>query len=152
MQNKNISFSPAKYIGIPYVFGQSDCISLLRSIYSDLGYSETFNDGKPITHNWFETDPYRFYRYLAKHFKKTYNYNNLPLASIILFEINGESHVGITVDNYGRFISTDPSELKLYGGQSFIDRIDYFKNDPKVKLICAFVRKEESNEDNSKNR
>ena len=45
-------------------------------------------------------EPYRLARWLFKNFDKIDNIDDLRYGDIVLFEINGESHTGIYIDDY----------------------------------------------------
>lgn len=131
-----------KYIGKPYVFnGRSpesfDCIGLLAVFYKDQGWPEDFDDGRPIEPNWYELEPYRFARYMVKHFDRTEDINDMSEGDIILWEINGESHTGIYA-GYGRFLSTFPPISMFNAGKSFLGRL---RNYPNLKITGLFKRR-----------
>jgi cell wall-associated NlpC family hydrolase len=131
-----------KYIGKKYVFnGRSedefDCIGLLINVYRDQGWAEDFNDGSLIESNWFELEPYRFARYMLKHFDRVEDINRLTEGDIILWEINGESHTAIYA-GYGKFLSTFPPLGLFNGGKSFMDRLKFY---PQLTITGLFKRR-----------
>ena len=119
-----------KFIGIPYAFNKSsfdsaDCLGLCKLFYREHNWSETFDDGKEITQEWYKKEPYRLLRYLVKNFDKTKDINKLSYGDIIYFNVDSEGHIGIYI-GYGKFISTYPGNPKSPFPQinkSFIDRI-----------------------------
>lgn len=94
-----------KFIGIPYKFLGTgfdgvDCIGLCHLFMNEYqGINITWRDGRPITKDWFVTEPFRLARWLCKNFTKIPDLNDLQFGDIVLFEINGESHTGIFVGN-----------------------------------------------------
>lgn len=132
----------SKYVGIPYVFNGrtmkgADCIGLLCLFYADQGWPETFSDGEEITPDWFEKEPYRFAKYLIKNFDRVTDINELPEGSVLLFEINGESHTAIYC-GFGKFLSTFPPIGLFNGNVSFMDRLKYY---PNIKVVGMFKRR-----------
>jgi cell wall-associated NlpC family hydrolase len=132
-----------KYIGVKYVFNGRDintgldCLGLLQQFYKDQGWKEDFDDGSPIEADWYETDKYRFARYMITHFDRVKSIDELDESDVILFEINGESHVAIWV-GFGKFLSTFPKMGLFNGGVSFMDRIKYY---PQLKITGLFKRR-----------
>ena len=117
-----------KYIGIPYVFNGRDlktgvdCAGLIVNLYKDQGWKITSNDGRKITDDWFVLEPYRFVRYLMKHFDRVESSEELEDGDLILVEINGESH-GAIYSGYGTVLTTFPQVGHFNGGVSFLDRV-----------------------------
>lgn len=100
MDKQNIE----KFIGIPYKFLGTDytgvdCIGLCQLFLNEHGYAIKFRDGREITKDWYLTEPYRLARWLIKNFDKIDNMEDMVYGDIILFEINGESHTGVYLDN-----------------------------------------------------
>lgn len=94
----------SKFVGLPYKFLGTDftgvdCIGLCQLFFNEHGYPIEIRDGRPITKDWYLTEPYRLARWLVKNFDKINNMEELRYGDIVLFEINGESHTGIFVDN-----------------------------------------------------
>lgn len=132
----------SKFVGIPYVFnGRTmegfDCIGLLKLFYESQGWTETFDDGRSISKDWFEDEPMRFARYLIANFDRIEDINELSEGSVILFEINGESHTAIYA-GFGKFLSTFPSMGVFNGGVSFMDRLRYY---PNIEIKGLFKRR-----------
>lgn len=140
-------------VGIPWKFnGRStetgvDCIGILTVFYRDHQWQPTFDDGKPIDHDWFTKEKYRMLRYFVKHFDKTLEISSLEYGDIILFEMNGEHHIGIYLE-YGKFLSTFPPKSELINSYSFIDRLRYWQS----FFICGFKRRKtgDTSEDHAK--
>lgn len=100
MERQNIE----KYVGLPFKFlgtdfAGVDCIGLCQLFLCEHGYDIEIRDGRPITKDWFLTEPYRLARWLIKNFDKIDNMEDLQYGDIVLFEINGESHTGIYLNN-----------------------------------------------------
>lgn len=94
----------SKFVGLPYKFlGVNftgvDCIGLCQLFFNEHGYPIEIRDGRPITKDWYLTEPYRLARWLVKNFDKIENIEDLKYGDIVLFEINGESHTGIYIGN-----------------------------------------------------
>lgn len=97
------------FVGIPYIFYGDDfkgtnCLGLCRLFYKEHGWPENFLDGKPITKDWQERDRTRLIRYLRDKFDETKDVQSLEYGDLILFEINGDYHMGIVLD-YGDVLS-----------------------------------------------
>lgn len=93
-----------KYVGIPFkflgtTFDGVDCIGLCQLFLNQHNYDIEFRDGREITKDWYETEPLRLLIWLNRNFTKIKDMNNLQYGDIVLFEINGESHTGIYIDN-----------------------------------------------------
>lgn len=135
-----------KFIGVPYKFlGETfegfDCIGAIKLYYRERGWPLVESDGKPIDTDWYQKDKYRLARYFLKHFDRISDVELLRDGDIIMFEINGEAHVGVMVDSYGRFISTFPPVSRYNGGISFCDRLKFWLNMRGVKFISGFRRR-----------
>lgn len=94
-----------KYIGLPYKFLGTDftgvdCIGLCQLFLCEHGIDIEIRDGRPITKDWYLTEPFRLARWLIKNFNKVENMYELQYGDIVLFEINGESHTGIYIGEY----------------------------------------------------
>ena len=101
MEKQNIE----RFIGLPYKFlgtdfTRVDCIGLCQLFFFEHNISLVIRDGRPITKDWYLTEPYRLARWLFKNFDKVENIDDLRYGDIVLFEINGESHTGIYIDDY----------------------------------------------------
>lgn len=98
-----------KFIGIPYKFlgidyDGVDCIGLCQLFLNEHNYNIEFRDGRPITKDWYLSEPFRLIRWLYTNFDKVDNMNSLQYGDITLFEINGESHTGIYI-GYGKVLT-----------------------------------------------
>lgn len=98
-----------KYIGIVHrfngdTFDGCDCIGLCRLFYREHGWSPKFDDGKPVTHDWEKKDSLRLVRYLQKNFTMTRDVGELQFGDILLFDIAGDSHLGIYLQ-YGDILA-----------------------------------------------
>lgn len=119
-----------KLVGKPWLFNGRDpnvgldCIGLLSAFYKEHNWEPTFNDGKTIEDDWFLKDKYRMLRYFVKNFDKTFDIDSLTYGDILMFEINGEAHVGIYLE-YGKFLTTFPPKEHC-ASYSFIDRLTYW--------------------------
>lgn len=143
-----------KYLEAEYKFnGRTveeglDCLGLLLLIYSDMGWNVPSDplqwDGKPIENDWHIKDPFRLYRYLLDNWDKEDDIKNLEEGDILLWVINGESHVG-TYLGYGKFISTFPKiSIGLpfsLGGYVFCDRLSRFNSIKNIHFRCGFKRR-----------
>lgn len=93
-----------KFVGLPFKFLGTDktgvdCIGLCQYFLCSHGIEIEFRDGRPIEKDWFLTEPYRLIKWLFHNFDKVDNMYDLQYGDIVLFEINGESHTGIYIDN-----------------------------------------------------
>lgn len=93
-----------KFIGIPYEFLGTDftgvdCIGLCQLFYFQHGIPLIFRDGRPITKDWYLTEPYRLAKWLVHNFERIENQDYLEYGDVVLFEINGEGHTGIYIGN-----------------------------------------------------
>lgn len=91
-----------KYVGIKHkfngdTFGGADCIGLCRLFYKNHGWQETFTDGKPITKDWQQKEPYRLIRYLQSNFDMVKSASELEYGDIALFNYDGDYHLGIYI-------------------------------------------------------
>jgi cell wall-associated NlpC family hydrolase len=137
----------SRFIGRPYKFlGDTyegfDCIGAIKLYYRENGWPLVETDGKPIDHDWYAKDKFRLARYFLKHFDKVTDADLLKDGELILFGINGESHVGVMIDSYGRFLSTFPPISKFNGGISFVDRLKFWLNMKGVRFISGFRRRD----------
>lgn len=94
-----------RFIGLPFKFLGTDftgvdCIGLCQLFLCEHGYNIEIRDGRPITKDWYLTEPFRLARWLFNNFDKIENIDSLQYGDIVLFEINGESHTGIYIGNY----------------------------------------------------
>ena len=101
MEKQNIE----RFIGLPYKFLGTDftgvdCIGLCQLFFFEHNLPIVIRDGRPITKDWYLTEPYRLARWLFKNFDKVESIDDLRYGDIVLFEINGESHTGIYIDDY----------------------------------------------------
>lgn len=101
MEKQNIE----RFIGLPYKFlgtdfNGVDCIGLCQLFLNEHHIPIIIRDGRPITKDWYLKEPYRLARWLFKNFDKIDNIDDLRYGDIVLFEINGESHTGIYIDDY----------------------------------------------------
>nr|DAD73598.1 MAG TPA: lipoprotein-like protein [Myoviridae sp. ctwmI4] len=95
-----------KYLGLKYGFdksqGQYHCVDVCRMWYKDHGYKHCFDDGKtdPIScedfHKHHQT---RLLRYLLKYFHKIRNADDLQHGDIVLFNVDGDLHTGVYLQN-----------------------------------------------------
>ena len=93
-----------RFVGLPYKFLGTDftgvdCIGLCQLFFNEHGYPIEIRDGRPIKKDWYLTEPYRLARWLVKHFNKIEKMEDMQYGDIVLFEINGESHTSIYIDN-----------------------------------------------------
>ena len=98
-----------KYIGILHKFNGRDydgcdCLGLCSLFYKEHGWEQTFDDGRLITKNWEKREPFRLARYLNGHFTRENNYEKLQFGDIILFDVLGDSHLGIYLE-YGKVLA-----------------------------------------------
>ena len=101
MEKQNIE----RFIGLPYKFlgtdfNGVDLIGLCQLFLNEHHIPVIIRDGRPITKDWYLKEPYRLARWLFKNFDKIDNIDDLRYGDIVLFEINGESHTGIYIDDY----------------------------------------------------
>lgn len=101
MEKQNIE----RFIGLPYKFlgtdfNGVDCIGLCQLFLNEHHIPVIIRDGRPITKDWYLKEPYRLARWLFKNFDKIDSIDDLRYGDIVLFEINGESHTGIYIDDY----------------------------------------------------
>jgi cell wall-associated NlpC family hydrolase len=94
-----------KFVGIPYEFLGTDftgvdCIGLCQLFYFQHGIPLIFRDGRPITKDWYLTEPYRMVRWFLAYFQKIEDIVDLQYGDVVIFEINGESHTGIYIDDF----------------------------------------------------
>lgn len=98
-----------KYIGIKHkfngdTFDGADCIGLCRLFYREHGWPETFTDGRIIEHDWESKEPLRLLLYLRKYFDENKDISRLRFGDIVLFNIGGDSHLGIYLE-YGKVLA-----------------------------------------------
>jgi cell wall-associated NlpC family hydrolase len=98
-----------KYIGIKHkfngdTFDGADCIGLCRLFYREHGWPETFTDGRIIEHDWESKEPLRLLLYLRKYFDENKDISKLRFGDIVLFNIGGDSHLGIYLE-YGKVLA-----------------------------------------------
>lgn len=122
-------------IGIPYRFNGremtgADCLGLVQMYLASQDIHESFSDGNPIEPKWYEIHQYRLVKYLCRHYKRIKNPEAIRKNDIVLFEINGEGHLGVAIDDYKRILSTFPGNhsfiIRLTTGKSFF--ISGFRN------------------------
>ena len=94
-----------QFVGIKHKFnGRArdgvDCVGLCQLFYKSHGYAQTWDDGKPIPADW---QKYK-YRHLRKHFERTDDKNALAYGDILLFDVDGDYHLGIYLE-YGRILA-----------------------------------------------
>ena len=94
-----------KFVGIPYEFLGTDftgvdCIGLCQLFYFQHGIPLIFRDGRLITKDWYLTEPYRMVRWFLAYFQKIEDIVDLQYGDVVIFEINGESHTGIYIDDF----------------------------------------------------
>ena len=97
-----------KFVGIKHKFNGrdfdgADCIGLCQLFYREHGYNQTWDDGKPIPADW-QKYKYRLLLYLRKHFERTDDKNALAYGDILLFDVDGDYHLGIFLE-YGRILA-----------------------------------------------
>lgn len=97
-----------RFVGITHRFnGRSfdgaDCIGLCHLFYREHGYSQVWNDGKPITENW-RDDKLRLLMFLRRNFTPTDDVDSLTYGDVILFNIDGDLHLGIYLE-YGKVLA-----------------------------------------------
>lgn len=98
-----------RYIGIPHKFnGRSfdgcDCIGLCALFYGEHGWAQNFSDGNEITQDWEKRDPMRLARYLEKNFTRVKTVDELCFGDVLLFNVCGDSHLGIYLE-YGGILA-----------------------------------------------
>ena len=86
MEKQNIE----RFIGLPYKFLGTDftgvdCIGLCQLFFFEHNLPIVIRDGRPITKDWYLTEPYRLARWLFKNFDKVENIvlkiRNLAISS-----------------------------------------------------------------------
>lgn len=100
-----------RFIGVPYVFGESsfngcDCVGLCRLFYREHGWKDNFWDnGEPITEENFALPPtwHRLYKYCLTHMNRV-KYDDLTYGDFVIFQIAGDLHTGVYLE-YGRLLS-----------------------------------------------
>ena len=97
-----------KFVGIKHKFNGrdfegADCIGLCQLFYREHGYKQTWDDGAPIPSDW-QKYKYRLLLYLEKNFKATGDPSLLKYGDILLFDIDGDYHLGIYLE-YGRILA-----------------------------------------------
>ena len=95
-----------KYLGLKYGFdksqGQYHCVDVCRMWYKDHGYKHCFDDGKtdPIScEDFHKNHQTRLLRYLLKYFSKIRNADDLQQGDIVLFNVDGDLHTGVYLQN-----------------------------------------------------
>ena len=96
-------FDSDRYIGIKHITGGDtfdgcDCLGLVRLFYKEHGWPEEFWDGgEPVTHEnahgkkaW-----NRLLRYFNRRLKKINNPDFLEFGDVVLFNVDGDLHLGI---------------------------------------------------------
>ena len=97
-----------KFVGIKHKFNGRDfdgvdCIGLCQLFYKHHGYKQTWNDGKPIEQDW-KKYKYRLLLYLSKYFKKVSTADELEFGDVLLFNVDGDQHLGICLE-YGKILA-----------------------------------------------
>lgn len=80
-----------------------DCIGLCQLFYRQHGYKQTWDDGKIIPHDW-QKYKFRLLLYLRKHFTKVDDPNALEYGDALLFDVDGDYHLGIYLE-YGKILA-----------------------------------------------
>ena len=93
-----------EYIGLPYGWkdGQYNCLDLCRIFYKEHGYKQLFVDGKPFPptlEEFNKNDRLRLMKYLLKNFDVSRDYSDARYGDIVMFDIRGDMHFGIYVDD-----------------------------------------------------
>ena len=95
-----------KYLGFKYGFNrkknQYHCVDICRMWYKDHGYKHCFDDGKadPVScEDFHKNHQLRVLRYLLKHFDKVRNIDDLQHGDVVVFNIDGDLHTGIYLEN-----------------------------------------------------
>lgn len=95
-----------KYLGLKYGFdksqGQYHCVDVCRMWYKDHGYTHCFDDGKtdPIScEDFHKNHQTRLLRYLLRYFSKIKNADDLQQGDIVLFNVDGDLHTGVYLQN-----------------------------------------------------
>ena len=104
----SIDKSVGRFVGIPHYFGESsfskcDCIGLCRLFYKESGYGESIDDGKPVVDGKSFGTWRRLYTYLVKNMDRV-QYDDLQYSDLVIFEINGDVHLGIYL-GYGKLLA-----------------------------------------------
>lgn len=94
-----------KFVGIPYKFLGTDytgldCIGLCQLFYFEHDTPIIFRDNKPITKDWYISEPYRMIRWFLTNMDKIDDVDKLQYGDVVVFEINGEGHTGIYIGNF----------------------------------------------------
>ncbi len=92
-----------KFIGIPHVFNGHDfdgcdCIGLCRLFYKEQGWPQRFWDNKEAITEENKSDKenwLRLYKYLGRHFKRVRKPEEMEDGGVVVFNINGDLHLGI---------------------------------------------------------
>ena len=84
-------------------FDGVDCIGLCQLFYRLHGYRQTWDDGKVIPRDW-QKYKYRLLLYLEHNFKPTDDPASLEYGDVILFDIDGDYHLGIMLE-YNRILA-----------------------------------------------
>ena len=94
-----------KYIGIYYGWKSKyrmTCLDLCRQWYIDHGYKQNFDDGKiyPKSMDEFnKSHRFRLMKYFLRNFTVTKDSKNLNHGDIVAFNINGDMHFGMYLEN-----------------------------------------------------
>ena len=80
-----------------------DCIGLCQLFYREHGYRQSWGDGKPIPSDW-QKYKYRLLLYLSKHFTPTDDPEALTYGDVLLFDVDGDYHLGIFLE-YGKILA-----------------------------------------------
>lgn len=97
-----------KFVGLKHKFNGRDydgvdCIGLCQIFYREHGYKQTWDDGEPIPPDW-QKYKYRLLLYLRKHFAKAQTVGELEYGDVLLFNVDGDYHLGIYLE-YGRILA-----------------------------------------------
>ena len=84
-------------------FDGVDCIGLCQLFYRLHDFHQSWDDGKPIPHDW-QKFKYRLLLYLEHNFKPTDDPDALQYGDVLLFDIDGDYHLGIMLE-YGRILA-----------------------------------------------
>ena len=128
-----------KFVGIKHKFNGrdfdgTDCIGLCQLFYKHHKFKQSWDDGKPVPPDW-QKYKYRLLLYLNKHFKKTNNVNSLEFGDVVLFNVDGDPHLGIWLE-YGRILAMQVPCLEGVS-QSTIYPKHFWLN----AFVCGFKRR-----------
>lgn len=74
-----------------------DCLSLVISILNDFGYDLPWDDGRTISEDWYQEDPLRLIRGLAKYGKRISSDKLQPLDVVVFSFSDIPRHCGLMI-------------------------------------------------------